>query len=222
MQSVKLFGVICQSTAGKVCFWDGFQQISLNPPQPLFIASTNSQDLVGSPWLGGAALVTANRGMCTDCHRGENPFIVVPGAATDLRGAGVSQFSGWYEPIVGAGWLQNPGPGTVPSSTSPALVAGDGNCLTCHFAGGGTLGGRFPVLGLMEGNPSGYCTYVLDQARILNKMPPSNPEGLSFAKHWDALSTACNSAGPPTITMPPSTRYALAPALIMVAESVLR
>jgi hypothetical protein len=213
-----LLGVICESNAGKVCFWDA-KNVLVNPLQPISIASTNAQDLIGSPWIGGADLVQASGGMCTDCHRGNNPFIVVPGAATDLRTAGVSFSSAWYEPIVGAGWLQNPGPGNVPSGTNPALGPGDGSCLQCHSSAGGSFGGKFPVLGLMaNGGSAAYCGNVLDRARILKKMPPFDPGNVSYQKHWDAMFTACQQPGPPTITMPPSVRYALSPVLILVTQ----
>jgi hypothetical protein len=221
--SVDLFGVICQGTSGKVCFWDRDEsksQIPVNPSNPISIASTNAQDLVSSLWVGGAALVPQGGGMCTDCHRGENPFIVVPGEATDLKGVGVSQFSGsWYDPIVGSGWLQNAGPGTVPSPTNPPLdPSRDGSCLQCH-SGEGSIGGRFPVLGLINGTESGYCKFVLTQARLLKKMPPFDPGPLSYDKHWNALFAACAQPGPPTtITPPNSRRHALDPALLVASQ----
>jgi len=220
------FGVICQGTTGKVCFWDPDESkpaIPVNPTSPMVITSTNAGDLTNARWLGGAALLaqTNTGGMCTDCHRGENPFIVVPGAATDLRPVGVSQFpSGWYDPIVGSGWLSNAGPGSVPSASDPPLGSDDGTCLQCHAGGGGALGGRFPALGLINGSSSGYCTEVLEKARMMNVMPPFVPApNVTFDKHWNAIAAACLLPGPPVAVTPTlSRRHAINPAFLTASQ----
>jgi hypothetical protein len=149
--------------------------------------------------------------MCTDCHSGQNPFIVHPGTAVDLLNVGVAQNTGnWYNPIVPAGWLENPGPGTMLNGV--ALGSGDGSCLQCHIAGQGPNGAG-PFASLTK-SFNGFCTILLREARVRNQMPPF-PTTQSYQKHWDALANACSQTGQPIMQMPASPRYALNAALIM-------
>ncbi|HEX4405096.1 MAG TPA: hypothetical protein VH560_09730 [Polyangia bacterium] len=109
------FGVICQGTNGKVCFWD--QGDSCKGPPGCFpftdhlvlplrggavtIASTQPgrAQTSGPRWVGGAGLRNGvsgsnNEGVCSDCHAGENAFVNHPGTATDILGASTNRWGG--------------------------------------------------------------------------------------------------------------------------------
>ena len=249
--NVQLFGVICQGSNGKVCFWDLNQNIGWNPSngqqilsQTGVIASVDPSLIANPPlWVGGAQL-SANNAVCSDCHAGENPFINHPGTATDIVTKLTATtksfwFTGhWPDPIVrasdpgitvngvsGGAWPTNPGPGTFPSPTNPALGPNDGSCLSCHVAGG--PGGRFPELSSQL--PS-YCDVVLGQAK--DKDPTDNPPSgamppfvppppVTFDAFWDAMMEdgGCSKPAPQgTIVMPPAKLMAPSPALVVSSE----
>jgi hypothetical protein len=209
------FGVICQSNSnGKVCFWDNAGTIGWDDrngttvfSEQVVIASTTPSELDGR-FIGGADLAPPHPGgPCTDCHTGRNPYIVVPGFATDLRPAGVSQDSPvWYDGILPAVYPQNTGPGTPLDGI--AVGTGEGNCLSCHNDGG--FGGKFPNVG--GTNTTGYCNAVIEKARDFVRMPPpiEGLPSLSWDKHWDALFAKCKL---PVTSAVPSPRFALDPAL---------
>lgn len=163
---IDLLGVICQGTASKkVCFWDN---LTFNPPY-------TGPSVPLSQFSGGTDLGTT--GVCTDCHAGANPFIIHPDtpALGGLSGLGLPTFaSGWYEPIVKAGWPQNPGP--MPSS---------GACAGCHSVGG--PGRNFPHLST---DLPGYCGVILQQA-ISRTMPPGAPGSLAGGPHVAKLLALC-------------------------------
>ncbi|HKI05401.1 MAG TPA: hypothetical protein VKK31_25700 [Thermoanaerobaculia bacterium] len=172
LADVKLDGIICLSqTTSKVCFWDnqmggsGFNfpagtQIPIGAPDLMVNAS-------GWYQAGGAELEFGSGGVCTDCHAGENPYIIHP--SSDLGGGllmgdlddpplSLPTFApNRYDPIVPASWPQN-----QLSQTDPYVP---GACVGCHTLGGS--GGRFPHL-----SPAlpGYCGAVLNNA-ILSTMP---------------------------------------------------
>ena len=77
---------------------------------------------------------------CTECHAGENPFIVHPGTVIDDP---ANRSPEWYRPIVPSAWPQNPGPLTlleqVPINALPP--DNDRSCLECHVQ---SIAGRFP------------------------------------------------------------------------------
>jgi hypothetical protein len=237
-----LFGVICQGSNGKVCFWDTPGQIGWDSrngqtiySQTGVITSTDPAQIPKPPlWVGGAD-IPGNRGICTDCHAGENPFINHPGTATDVitKLSGTNRsfwFTGhWPDPIVrasdpsiivngvsGGAWPQNPGPGTFPSTTNPALGANDASCLSCHTAGG--TGGRFPELSMQLPN---YCSTILGEARDrtpnpnqpTGAMPPFVPTPpVTYDVFWDAMYSGCDAPAPQgTIVMPPSVEDPLPP-----------
>lgn len=174
--TVLLDGVICLSqTTSKVCFWDNQMsgssftfpagtQIPIGVPNATVDPSLRYQ-------AGGAELVASVGGMCTNCHAGENPYIIHPNA--DLGGGllmgdldnaplNLPTFGpNRYDPIVLGSWAQN--------SLSQALDVPSA-CIGCHNTVGGPAG-RFPHLSSSLGD---YCTTILDQA-INNTMPPGSP-----------------------------------------------
>ena len=177
MTTVSLDGVICLSkTTAKTCFWDNSMN---NGPSFSFPAGTQipigvadlNVDPQGRYQAGGAEIEFADGGQCTDCHAGENPFIIHPDS--DL-GAGLfmSQLNeaplnlptfgpDRYVPLVGASWPQN----TL--SQTPAFVPG--GCNGCHQKGGA---GRFPHL---VPELQGYCNTVLAGAIQGRPQTPQGP-----------------------------------------------
>ena len=172
---VALDGVICLSkTTSKVCFWDnqmGGSTFSFLPGAQIPIGVPNlAVDPAGRYQAGGAELVISAGGMCTDCHAGENPYIIHPNA--DLGGGLLMGDLGnaplnlptfgptRYDPLVRTGWAQN--------SLSQALDV-PAACSGCHQQGG--IAGRFPHLST---DLDDYCDVILDQA-INETMPPGSP-----------------------------------------------
>lgn len=176
------FGIICQGNdTGKACFWDS-EGVNLSGTTPLL------------KWNGGAGL-KANElkgGICTDCHAGENPFIVHPGTPLD-RGA-ILKPNKWIDPIVHPSWPQNSKPGTQLDGI--VLNPGEGSCLTCHNA----AGSRFPVV---SNRLPAYCNVVLKSAfKPGGTMPPGSAGNTAYQKHFDALIAACKLP-PPQESPPP-------------------
>jgi len=145
--TVALDGIICMGQADpmggrpKVCFWDNQQNdMSFSFPK-------NNPPAI-TQWAGGAELVDGQGGPCTNCHAGENPYIV-HGPVLSALGPNASA-PDWHDPIVGAGtgWAQNPGPMNSPPS-----------CTLCHGSASSTNSvGRLPHLSNALG---GYCNAVL-------------------------------------------------------------
>ena len=113
-QGIGLFGIICQSdTTGKACFWDNVDwrtKQRLTPEQSKRMKIADIQN---------GSLVDEN---CTNCHRGENVFVIHPRTAVDLP----DQFDtdpevDWYTPISRKKIWGNPGP-----------MAGLDKCNGCH------------------------------------------------------------------------------------------
>ena|GEM_PF-952315 len=211
LTTVMLDGVICLSkTTSKVCFWDNQRKgVGFSFPAGTQIpigASNTSVDKDGRYQAGGVELVGGDGGVCTDCHAGENPYIIHPNAnlGTVLMGdlnrapLGLPTFGpSRYDPIVGATWPQNQ------LSHSQPLVPSV--CRGCHTLGG--TGGRFPHLSTgYNGNP-GYCKTVLAKA-IKRTMPPlspgseeMNPDVVDFQAWCDkAASTGPSNRGDPHLT----------------------
>lgn len=189
------FGVICQGTNGNVCFWDNATPVPwhdsngatvLSPS--VTIASTNPANLNGT-FVGGASLLTHPGGVCTDCHAGKNPFIVMPSRPTKLPPAISQTVATRYNPIVPAKWLQGTQPGTTLDGVLPAP-----GCLGCHVDTTGQAG-ALPTLSPQVN--TGFCLAVLKRARDLKEMPPSTA---NMERHWDTVSTVCKELA--TFTSP--------------------
>jgi hypothetical protein len=119
-----LFGVICMGQqSGKACFWDN--------PRGMYFARNTSHPL--ALFAGGEALLRNGQGVCSDCHAGENPFVIHPDKEAfksllldPVRKPLLLPRSGWHEPIIPGGWPANPGPTNV-------LVGRPGSsCEACH------------------------------------------------------------------------------------------
>jgi hypothetical protein len=192
---VKLLGIICQGNqTGRACFWDNASDIAtINTYTPI------------SSFVGGAAL---NNGtdVCTNCHAGENIFIIHPGTALDLAAQGVTVMpSSFVQPIVHASWPQN---------TSVNTVAGA--CNGCHSQ---NIAGRFPQLSTAV---SGYCD-VMATAWTRGSMPPGGTaDSPEFRAHYTDMQQACMltaPAEPPPGAREPSIRTGDALALMWLVTN---
>ena len=200
LATVILDGVICLSqTTSKVCFWDnqmGGAGFSFPSGTQIPIGSPNLVVNPGGQYqAGGAEIEFGSGGVCTDCHAGENPYIIHPDA--DLGGGllmgdlddpplNLPTFApNRYDPIVGATWPQN-----QLSQTDPYVP---GACVGCHTLGGS--GGRFPHLSPAL---SDYCSQVLNNA-ILSTMPLGSPGSQAGTAAITAFQAWC---GVPTTSGP--------------------
>ncbi|MER9026138.1 hypothetical protein NKI01_26910 [Mesorhizobium sp. M0815] len=140
---VQLDGVICLGRdTSKTCFWDNEKngqtfEFPLGTSRPF------------SDFGGGTELQASVGGVCSDCHAGENPYIIhgkILSSLSDTFGAE------WYHPLVRTGdtveWPQNPGPMDSPKA-----------CTACHgSAAQGEFAGRLPRL---SSSLTGYCGAVM-------------------------------------------------------------
>lgn len=168
--NIALLSIMCQgSDTSKVCFWDN-QENDRNFPIPKGTVKRLSE------FAGGAELYAGTGGVCTDCHAGENPFIVHPGTPLDLHPT--PKPNNWYDPLVHALWPQNPGPTHLLDNIPPV-----GGCLSCHTQ---SNAGRFPEVSKELGQ---YCNDIFEAA--VGNRPPIPPTMPIFPSHIDALRTAC-------------------------------
>ena len=109
--SIVLLGVICQAKAnGKACFWDQGTAYTSGGVKPTTTLTFGDGD-ISTRFAGGAELVgpggDSPGGMCPDCHRGENVYLIHP--ETPL-GLGPNRMpSTWAEPLVPGSWPAPPG-----------------------------------------------------------------------------------------------------------------
>jgi hypothetical protein len=191
LSTVALDGVICLSKiTSKVCIWDN----QMNGTTFSFPAGTKvpigvPASLGGLYQAGGYELLNGQGGVCTDCHAGENPYIIHPNANL---GGGVLMGSlasppfnlpmfapNRYDPIVPAVWPQNQ------LSMTPAYVPPV--CNGCHAQGGA---GRFPHLST---DLPDYCGTILQQA-IASTMPPGSPGSQVGTPAVNAFTAFCGTA----------------------------
>lgn len=172
--TIGLLGIICLGTkSARSCFWDNQRN-----KQQFDIGKGDTVAL--SDFAGGADLYGGTGGTCTDCHAGENPYVVHPGQPMDL-GTKIRPAK-WSEPLVHPAWPQNAGPTTVLQGIQ--LGAGEKSCLACHQSGT-----RFPDVSTQT---PGYCGVVLPTA-LSRTMPSTSPGNTAaYTKHVDALTAACN------------------------------
>jgi hypothetical protein len=176
--TISLLGIICLGTeTSKSCFWDN-QEGDMNYPI--------KKDTVVpiTKFASGGDLLDGSGGICTDCHAGENPYIVHPGEPMDMGSKILPKM--WSEPLVHPLWPQNQGPSTAFAGL--VLGPGDDSCTSCHSK---PPGRRFPEVSTITPN---YCSTILPQA-ISRTMPPGSPgNNASYMKQKDALQASCNKA----------------------------
>ena len=104
------------------------------------------------------------QGTCSDCHAGENPYIVHPEKAPFIGLSNSIASTGWHQPLVDASWPQNPGPTNLLDAVTSTRT-----CDGCHTSGSA---GRFPELST---ELRGYCSAVLSSA-VRETMPPGEED----------------------------------------------
>ena len=171
--TTRLFGIICLGKqTNKACFWDN--------PRGRYFERNVPIDI--SNFVGGYDLAANNQGICSDCHAGENPFVVHPDKAPFSGLTSTLSSTGWYEPIVADSWPNNPGPINILDA-----IASSGRCNSCHRVGGA---GRFPDVSQLNF----YCDDVLNNAvdpGSKRTMPPSSST-TNYLPHINALKAACD------------------------------
>lgn len=214
-----LDGVICLSKiTSKVCFWDNQRSgVRFDIPSGTQVPIGVPDTVGGLYQAGGAELEGGSGGVCTDCHAGENPYIVHPevhltpsgtlmGALVGNSGALPMFAPNRYDPIVAASWPQN-----ALSQTPPYVPAA---CKTCHVQTGA---GRFPHL---SDQLPDYCGTVLAQA-IQKTMPEyaggslaTNAVVLAFKNDWCGMDPASGPSdrGDPHLITTNGTQYDFQPA----------
>lgn len=180
----KLFGVICLGTqSSKACFFDN--------PQGKFFTKDVEIDFRKN-FIGGADLAANGQGACTDCHAGENPYIVHPDKPPFSRILSKIRPAAWHYPLVISSWPHNPGP-----SNQLSAINSNARCDGCHQA---FSAGRFPVI---SNQLNGYCSVVLKNALGMNPsqaykrtMPQGGGSTAPYSDHINALISACGAAPP--------------------------
>jgi hypothetical protein len=160
-KQVQADGIICMGVdTSKVCFWDN--QV-LNSDEPFMFPLGSAQPI--SRWLGGADLRASVGGVCSDCHAGENPYIIHGKLLQSLAERLPTFPNSWYNPLVRTGdtdpWPENPGP---MASSSPS-------CKDCHEP---SYAGRLPQL---SKKVASYCGILRASIGALAPRPPGELNG---------------------------------------------
>lgn len=154
-EGIEALGVICQGKAsGKACFWDriGLSGNRIGLDQALITTRRDGDPDLGTqlPWYGGVDLVGKPGGVCTNCHRGQNAFIIHPESALGVH-LPLRMPDVWYDPIIPEAWPENP-----EALTSPVVDV----CTGCHhesMQGTVFFGGLFPRV-TSEEDSKAYCS----------------------------------------------------------------
>jgi hypothetical protein len=168
---IVLLGIICLGKkTNKVCFFDNKKPLVRN------VETDIKQFKGGIDLLGGD--------VCSDCHAGENPYVVHPDKPPFATIISKLQTTAWYNPIIPASWPQNPGPTTLLDA-----VSSSGQCNSCHRVGSA---GRFPEV---SSQLLGYCKDVLRNA--VSSPPirtmPQYGNIADYTAHINALLASCGN-----------------------------
>jgi hypothetical protein len=159
-----LFGIICLGLGeeeSNACFWDNDRTV------PLF---SRGVPIGIDQFVGGVDLVANAQGVCSNCHAGENPFVIHPEVGAFAGVSEKSQPSQWHNPLVDPSWPQNPGPTSLLDN-----VASPGDCTLCHRAG---RDGRLPEVSTTLNQ---YCDAILGVAVHTDGKRPGDPGVASWA-----------------------------------------
>jgi hypothetical protein len=149
-QAATVVGMICMGWNGMTCYFTNALGETFSPIEAIAI-----DELVG-----GTDLVNAPEGVCSDCHAGENPFIIHPEDPAFATVLGIRP-NEWPTPIVPATFPGNPDP----LAQLGAVADGQLRCDGCHTNGG--PGGRLPFV---SNAYDGFCDLVL--APAVGQSPP--------------------------------------------------
>lgn len=185
-----LLGVICMGAEPKndsngdarvdACFWDAPDRVKIGDALPL-------SEFLSGPEFDGS------KGICTDCHGGENAFIVHPDDPAFKNNIQNLRPKAWYRPIGLPGLLELWPLNAVPTVDILANEASAGKCndAGCHKRN--SSGGAFPQLSTLM---PGYCNTMIKTA-YAETMPPlisgdpvADPR---YQAHVTKLLTACRN-----------------------------
>lgn len=169
-------GVICQrASTGKACFYDNRPHEGGSTFTATQMAGSKSN--IKKDWVNGYDAALVGGGTCTDCHRGENAFVLH--YETLLSNNPTMPFetdaATWYSMINSLGW-------TNPAKTS---FSTSGGCTSCHDIGSTT-----------DSRNSSYCG-ILEKAADAEMPSTSSPatwspsSGSAYRAHIDELKTNC-------------------------------
>jgi hypothetical protein len=181
-----LFGLICIGKQSRnACFWDNPRGVSFQKNVPVPI----------DEFVGGVDLVANAQGVCSDCHAGENPYVIHPDNPPFAGITPAIMPVGWHRPLVDASWPQNPGPTSVLDAESSTR-----RCDSCHRVGSA---GRFPDASSLL---PGWCGTVFGTAiggGSTNTMPPAGlgPQS-DYANHIQAIKNLCDRKVTPGQVVP--------------------
>jgi len=165
-------GIICQSaTTARACFWDNRPHAG----SPLFTPAQMAANSVQQDWVNGGDAGLIGGGKCTNCHRGENVFVIHPGTPLQVGAPfDTSSHGTWYQPNTSLGWTNPP---------ATAFATG-GGCTGCH-----------QIASTTDPENGSYCA-ILEQAAN-GEMPstasPANwtTPAAPYAAHINALKANC-------------------------------
>lgn len=164
------FGIICQGAQTEnACFWDR----SRTTPSQL------TGHLPIDHFVGADELTFG--GVCTNCHVGENAFVIHPDTPLDVARAGFNIEADWYTPLVQDDWPGNPPPANLQADTSwegfnlfgenPTFPGS--SCTSCH---------ELPQTN-SDALRSNYCNAVLQPASE-RTMPPESFDPNEHPAGW--------------------------------------
>jgi hypothetical protein len=139
-------GIICQSaTTGKACFWDNLDAMGRKIRGPIDSTPMRIADLQNGDVL---------RENCTECHRGENVFVVHPGTSLDFGARAATPR--WPAPVSRQATWENP----------PAFRnRGTSTCSGCHAIANVTRNGET------------FCRVIMAPAAARTMPPGTAPVG---------------------------------------------
>ncbi len=180
---IQILDQICQGNNGKACFWDNSSPADGDTPVKV-VDGLDPANLAGGDKL---------KRNCTECHRGDNAFIIRPSTALQLGPTnpcdkkdpgsrfGPTDPAKRLDPVGRGPRPQEKNPNNRPGFENPPdlMALGDGPCSACH---------SIPKL------TYNYCTFVLMPMLINKEMPPKtqppqNPA--NFTKDTKTLTDAC-------------------------------
>jgi hypothetical protein len=175
---IQALGIICQGRkSSKACFWDN-KKPNTNPAVPITGDDTKGMD--PAKIADGSNLVEN----CTDCHRGDNVFIIVPDTPlepNDPKKTSVDNPP--YTPVGKRKGWENPQKdyGLKKDKDKKKM-----QCLRCH---------SIPELS------DSYCRVMKEMVEE-NWMPPAGYDVKDFAEDIAKLKAGCNALPPPSSRWP--------------------
>ena len=189
--TIELLGIICQSErTGKACFWDNIRSTASSAgPAGQRLRDALSDNMKISEIQGGREL----RENCTQCHRGNNVFMIhphsplalkaspPPGSTTFPAPSGLSALDTnpqrRYQPIPTGRMSGLPGEPVTPWENPPATNLTAGACANCH---------EIPAL------TENYCETLFNSVVAEKTMPPRRNFGDPL-RDWETIPAFRNS-----------------------------